>query len=614
MTAPAPPAALRRLEEWLALRSRAVALALAGAAVFVRLILCLQVAAGPLPRLHDVVLASDNHFFDAWGRRVAAGDWLQAEPYHPMPDWMWDVARSALAQDPLLPAKLRLATGAGAAPLETQLWDRWLGGATWFQEPAYPYLVGLTYLLTGPEPWHVFAWQLALGVAGVWLVHRLARRLFSETAAAAAGVLAVLAPIPLFYEVTLLRDSVVAVATLALALAMHAAPRGGRLRWLGLGIAFGAAALLKQSFLFFPAGMAAWRLAAVRTPWRDRLAAAGLVAAGMAAALLPAILRNVAVGVAPLAMNGSAAGMLAIFHTANASPFDLTVPPEFTRVLLASDARPLASLAEAARTHASAWGMVLLELKKLAYAWHGFESPNNVDFYVFRQGAPLLAALPATFVLILPLAGAGLATRRASDAWPLLVAVAASVPTLVLAAVLSRYRAPITAALLPLAGAGAVRLAAWIAARRWLPLAAAAAATALYVAWATASPPGKEAGARAQRYALSGVAWLGRGEPLFAALHLQEALRLEPGAPQVEARLGQALLASRDPAAALPHVEAAARSLHSARMRELHAEVLAALGRREEAILQARAALAAEPGHAGARALLERLEARRSDP
>jgi 4-amino-4-deoxy-L-arabinose transferase-like glycosyltransferase len=598
------------MEAWLSRHPRRVTAALLGAAVFVRLLLCLQLAAGPLPRLHDYVVGSDGHFFDAWGRRVAGGEWLQRAPLHPMTSWMKIVADNALAIDPHLPVTLGLASDLryDRAAMGDRLWDHWLGGATFYQEPAYPYLVGLTYRVAGPNAWYVFGWQLALGVAGVLLVHRLGRRLFSETAAAAAGALAVLAPIPLLYEVTLLRDGMVVFATLALALLMHWAPAGGRRRWLALGLAFGAAALVKQSLLLFPVVMGAWRVASVRARPLDRVAAAGLVAAGMAIALLPAVLRNLAVGAPALAMNGSATAMLAIYHVSSANPFDLVVAPEFIRVLLAADGRFAASLLEAARTHQSIWGFLALNLSKLLYAWHGFEAPSNVDFYVYRQGVPLLATLPATFVVLLPLAGIGVATRRAANAWPLLVAILASVPTLVLGAVLSRYRAPITAALLPLAGAGAVRAASWIAGRRWWWLGAAAGATALYLAWGTADPPGKEPAVRARTYAWAGVEMTQRRQPAFAALCLQESLRLVPGAPDVESWLGQALFASGDPWGALPHLESAARSLDSARFRELYARVLASVGRRGEAIAQARAALSADPGGAGARELLDSLE------
>jgi 4-amino-4-deoxy-L-arabinose transferase-like glycosyltransferase len=576
--------------------------------VFVRLILCLQIAASPLSRLHAIVVDSDSAFFDAWGRRIADGDWLQRAPLHPMTGWMRTVARDALTIDPHLPERLGLGP-ANRDEIEVKLWDHWLGGATFYQEPAYAYLVGLTYLLTGRDAWHVLAWQLLLGVAGVLLVHGITRRLFSATAAAAAGVLAVLAPIPILYEVVLLRDALVVVVTLVLVVVMRWATGGTRLRWLLLGLAFGAAALLKQSFLFFPPLMGAQRIASVRSAWRDRLGAAGLVAAGMALALLPAAVRNLWVGAPALALNGSAQGMLAVYHTANASPLDLVLPPEFARVLVASDGRPLAGFLEAARTHGSVWSLLALESRTVLYAWHGFESPNNADFYLFRHGAPLLAALPATFAVLVPLAAVGVASRRqAGNAWPLLVAILGSLPTVVLGTALSRYRAPITAALLPLAGAGIERLGTWIAQRRWLPMAGAAVASALYLAWATSWPPDHAPASRAQWYAGTGVLWIKAGQPEFATLHFEESLHLAPGDPRVEARLGQALLLSGDPGAALPHVEAAARSLDSAALRELHARTLAALGRREEAITRARAALAADPQQAGARELLERLE------
>lgn len=599
-------------EAWLARHPRRVMAALVGGALFVRLLLCLQISAGPLPGIHRFVPDSDNHFFDEWGRHLADGDWLQRAPLHPTTGWMRRVAREAVSADPQLPVRLGLARDAAgdAAALETALWDHWLGGTTFYQEPAYPYLVGLTYRWTGPDPWHVYAWQLALGVAGVLLVHRLGRRLFSETAAAAAGVLAVLAPIPLGYEVTLLRDAPIAWVTVALALLMHWATGGGRRRWLALGLGFGAATLLKQTFLLFPVGMGLWRLAAVRAPLRDRLAAAGLVVGGVLVGLLPAIVRNLAVGAPALALTGAGAAMLAAYHTVSASPLDLVVGPEFSGVLAAADGHLLPSLLAAARTHASASAFVLLEANKLLYAWHGFESANNVDFYVLRQGAPLLAALPATFVVLVPLAGVGLASRRSAlAAWPVIVAVLASIPTLVLAAVFSRYRASIATALLPLAGAGVVRLASWIVARRWALAGASALAASAYLAWALGPPPGREPAARARGYAWVGLSALQQGEPQLAVLYLQQSLEVVPGDPKVEARLGQALLNSRQPEQALTHIDLAARTLDSPALRELRGRTLAELGRFEEAVAEVRAAVAADP-HAddGRRELLERLE------
>jgi tetratricopeptide (TPR) repeat protein len=298
-----------------------------------------------------------------------------------------------------------------------------------------------------------------------------------------------------------------------------------------------------------------------------------------------------------------------MFHTASATPHDVVAAPEYTRILITTGGSTLAALVEAARTHDGAFGFVTLNLKKLAYAWHGFESPNNVDLYLFRQAAPILEWLPATFVVLLPLAAVGVASRDgARRAWPVLVAITASVPTLILAAVLSRYRSAIAFALLPLAGAGVVRLAAWAAGRRWARLGAVATMAAAYLAWATSAPPGVPTAPRAERYAWQGVDAITTGHADLAVLCLRESLRLVPAAPKVEARLAQALLATGDAHGALRHVEAASRVFESAALRELNARVLATLGRREEALVHARAAVAAEPGRADARALVDRLE------
>jgi hypothetical protein len=594
------------LEAWLFARWRWILTGLALAAVVVRLVLCIQVAASPLPRLHALSPDSDNAFFDAWGRQVAAGDLLQRAPWHPMARWMAQVAQRALDEDPGLAERLGSPPGADPARLQARVWDRWLGGATFFQEPGYPYLVGLTYRLAGPEPWAVFTWQLGLGVAAVLLVHALARRLYSHTAAAAAGLLAVLAPVPLFYEVTLLRDSLVVFTTLALALLVHWAVEGPRRRWFVLGVAFGAAALVKQSFLAYPVLLAVWRLCAARPPLRDRLAAAGLVVAGMALALSPAVARNLAVGAPALALNGSAAAMLPMFHTAEAGVSVVRLDEGYLRLLLAGPTSPLGAFWAAARTHADAWAFLALELKKVLFAWHAFEAPNNVDYALFRQASPLLDVLPARLLVLLPLAAIGLA-RDAGRAWPLLLAVLVTLAGLVLATTLGRFRAPLVAAVIPLAGAGAVRVGGWLAARRWRPLIGATAAAALYAAWASADPPGRGAEVRAAEYRRDGK-WYAQRDPALGALYLLEAARLAPATPPHRARIGELLLAAGHPAAAVPHLAASAGATGATATRLLLVRALAASGRRAEALTEARAALAADPAAPESQALLEELE------
>lgn len=579
--------ALPAVESFLARRPGRVLVGLVVGAAFVRLILCLQLAAGPLTHPDSFSSQGDDHFFHAWGMRVAEGDLLQRTPWHPMMLWMRTVAERALAVEPGLADRTGVAGEDDPQRRVELLWDRWMGGATFYQEPAYPYLVGATYGLFGPNPWAVYVWQLLLGVAGVVLVHALARRLFSHTAAVAAGVLAVLAPVPLIYEVSLLRDALAAYVGLALGLLMLWAVEGPRRRFLVLGLAFGAAVLVKETFLVFPVVLAAYRLATVRAPFRARLASAGLVLAGVALGVLPAVLRNVAVGAPPLALNGSAAPMLPIFHTVDAQPLSIELGAAYVQAMISGDGRAGPGFLAAIRSHDSLWSFLALELSKLAHVWHSYEAPNNVDFYLFRQAAPILDWLPARVVLLAPLAAIGL-LRAPGRAWPLFPALIAGIAGVVLSAALSRYRAPVVVALLPLAGAGLARLGVWVVRRKVWHVGCAALLAAAYVAWAVADPPRADPARRSAEYRRTGM-FYARVDERLATLYFLESLRLAPGDPALEARVGSLLLAGGEPDRALPHLDAALRASPEPGLRILRARALAAMGRESEARAELRA-------------------------
>jgi len=194
---------------------------------------------------------------------------------------------------------------------------------------------------------------------------------------------------------------------------------------------------------------------------------------------------------------------------------------------------------EAARTHASVWSFVRLELLRVLYSFHGFEIPNNVDFYVFRHAAPVLDWLFVPFWLLVPLAGVGLASRRWRCAWPIFIAIAAHVITMVLANPLSRYRAGLAVALVPLAGVGIVHFAGWLRGRAWLKIFVALAASGLYLVFALTPIPGYEPLARSMRYAQLAEGALAMGEVELAELHLIEAARLQPEDAALAARLEQ---------------------------------------------------------------------------
>jgi predicted negative regulator of RcsB-dependent stress response len=73
-------------------------------------------------------------------------------------------------------------------------------------------------------------------------------------------------------------------------------------------------------------------------------------------------------------------------------------------------------------------------------------------------------------------------------------------------------------------------------------------------------------------------------------------------------------VATQDLDEAVPHLNQALKGGDSAPLRELLARVLADQGRLDEALQQARAALAADPHRASARELVQRLESAAPDP
>ncbi|RKH37124.1 glycosyltransferase family 39 protein, partial [Corallococcus llansteffanensis] len=453
-----PPPLTERLDGWLVRHRRRVLGVLLFAAVFLRLMVGMELAGGPLVRIQELVPASDNAFFVTWSRHLAEVDWLQREPLHPMPPWMRKVAHQVMREHPELPVQLGLAKDASyePGPMAVRLWDHWLGGATYFQEPLYPYLMALTRVVAGPSAWFVFLWQGLLGVGALGLTYLVGRRLLGESVGVLAALLGMgYAPF-MVHEFALLRDSLIVFATLALLWAfLEALDRGGW-RWALFGALSGLSLLLKVPFVFFVALALVGALVLRRCKVRD----VGLALGCMGLAMLPALLRNAAVGVPLFKLNGSGTAMLALFHVEDALPSQFIISKHYAAILAQADGHLLPSLLAAIRTHASLTGYLYLCVEKLVATVHGVEVPNNVDVDLFQNGSPALNALPVPFWLLGILGTVGVITTgsRWRQVWPLYVGILAGVPTLLLASVLTRYRLPMVAVLLPLAAAGLLGL------------------------------------------------------------------------------------------------------------------------------------------------------------
>ena len=478
---PTPPAIVSRV--WL---RRHVFLAIILAAVAVRVVYFVQMQKTVFVSLHAID-QTDMHYYDAWARRIAAGDWLSRSVSVPMHTWHQAIARAHLESHPH-----------GRGIDEAQLWADWLDTPRFYQDPLYPYLIAVTYWLTGADARHVFVWQLALGVLTTALVWGITREYFGERAALFAGAGAVLAAPLLYYEMILLKESTIVFAGLLVVWLIDRAWRTWR--WpgfLALGAALGFATLLKSTFaLLVLAAVAAlgWSW------WRDRrpsAAAMAALSAGLLLAFVPLAARNVAVGVPPWALGSTGPLTFAISNQPDYRPehgFALD-PGRIARVMGDAEGQGGAVLGATLRAHSPSSALSLL-WAKFDRLWHWYEIPNNEDFYYARLWAPILQWLPVTYWVCLPLAAIGFATavRRAPTTWPLLGLVGASIVPLILFYVLGRFRTALFAALLPLAGAGVAELVACARARRHgLLLTLAGAAIGLAIWTGRPLPPGQTA-------------------------------------------------------------------------------------------------------------------------
>jgi tetratricopeptide (TPR) repeat protein len=546
---------------------------------------------------------------------------------------------------------LRLAQQAAAG-------DWALGPDPYFVSPLYVYFLAVVSRFLGPSPLAAQVVQVLLGGAAVGLLAATARRLFgSEAVAGVAAWLGAFAGVVVFHEILLLQSSLdpflTALALFALVRATTGAGTAGALGFALAGVAFGLLVANRPNAL--PAAVvAAVVVVALRRTSRSLLQAAAL-GAGLLIVLAPFAVRNRLVA-GEWILVSSHGGLN--FYIGNNPEADGTyhAVPGVTPAIegQARDARRVAEAALGRSLNATevsgyfygralAWirteprAAVVLLARKLAYLLNAVEVPLNYGYaYYRRDEATLLRVLVVGSWLLVPLGILGLvvrppaADRVAWSAWASFIPVyGLSVAAFFVSA---RYRLPLLMPLAVGAAAAATRLAEWVRAGRRGALAATGAALVALsaVCWwdlglddglgherservlhhlaAGRDDAARELLARTEPlldnpgllYYRMGLVYGERGQPAQAASFFARALRADPGQPDVQMSLGQALLAAGQPAEAEPHLRAA-REAGIAPVETAHdlARALAARGRRPEAAQVLATAIAALPERDG---------------
>ncbi len=175
----------------------------------------------------------------------------------------------------------------------------WLGDEVFFQEPLYPYFLGVVYTLFGHDLFVLRVVQSLLGGLTTLLVFLLARRLFGTLAGWCAGLGFALFPAAVLLPCLVLKPNLFLPLLAGLALLLTRPERGPK-TWLAAGLLGGLGALLRGNLLILLPLLALW-------PWlrrressggdlRQNLRAGGLFLGGVALVLVPVLLRNGHVG------------------------------------------------------------------------------------------------------------------------------------------------------------------------------------------------------------------------------------------------------------------------------------------------------------------------------
>lgn len=396
----------------------------------------------------------------------------------------------------------------------------WLGKEIFFQEPLYPYWLGLVYSIFGPERTVVRLLQAVLGALTCVLALTLGRRAFGPIAGAVAGFGLAVHPPHVFLPCLLLKENLFIALWTAMAVLLVGRATGRRdgdapqrasheaWRVFAIGLCGGLGALLRGNALVLLPALVVWPFVARRLAWpnapRAVVRSTVLVVLGIAAVLGPTAYRNHHVGGA-FVLTTSGAGTNFYGGNNEGNPYGRATEFDWVRGIPEHEAgdwereaerrtgRDLApnevsdywmgevwrSMRSDPALHASIlWNKVRLTLGP-------YEVPDNHSMAWDERFVALLRFLPAGhhvwgWLGLAGLVAFPLCVRRARSGWPIAALWLGYFITVVLTVTSMRARLPLVVWAMPFAGA---YVAEWLRAERRAPLLVFAGLVAGLLAW-----------------------------------------------------------------------------------------------------------------------------------
>jgi len=174
-----------------------------------------------------------------------------------------------------------------------------LGETIFYQDPLYPYFLGVIFALFGENYFIVRILHVAMGVGSVALVYWTGRKLLGPWVGVMAAAALALYHGLYFFELQILKSSMVVLLSAASCALGVAAADDLRSGWRcgALGLTLGLLTLLRGNFQPALPFLIIWSLLVIRSePLRQKMLRVGLMIAGILLVLAPVTIRNYAVG------------------------------------------------------------------------------------------------------------------------------------------------------------------------------------------------------------------------------------------------------------------------------------------------------------------------------
>lgn len=429
---------------------RFVAAFLFGLSLVLSIIYYMQARNSPIMTFHKWE-NSDMAFFDSWARDIASGNWLGDKELHPYHDWHNILAAEYFTQFPDIAAKYQYVASDSlkADNAKRALINDIYKGKTFHQEPLYTYMLATTYSIFGHDHRWVYFWQFLLAAFTSVLVFLVGRQLFGALPGLIASLFVTLCGSIMVFEMVLIRTTLTnffTVLLLFLFIRLLEKPDWKRASLFGVASGF---ALLGQSYLIlFIVPAILWMIWIYRKELKPVAISLAVFAGTMLLTMSPLIIRNLRVGVPAFAAASHGAMAYIPMNVKNSYPMEsfYVHMPTLARIRHDSEGKMIPAVIASLKTFDSFDSFWKVYKQKIGGLFMWFEIPNNINYYLYREIAPILKALPVRYYFIAPLGLAGLIMGLWRFRWkimPYLIMTIISMVPLLIAGNMARYRTPL---------------------------------------------------------------------------------------------------------------------------------------------------------------------------